>query len=89
MTYLEHGLVGDQLPVDAVGLVEQRADGLHHLLALLVIFYSIHSAAGPRGQRVVEFRVFAETAGMAEERIFLVVVYGPKRNELSKCMANV
>lgn len=44
-TNLQDRFISHQLPVDPVSLVEQRADGLHHLLPLLIILYGIDGAA--------------------------------------------
>lgn len=81
MSYLKHWLVGDQLPIHAVGFIQQRANSLHHLLALLVVLDSVDGAARTRRQRIVELGVFAESTGVAQEWILLIVVYSTRRTE--------
>ena len=76
MAHLERWLVGLQLLVGPVRLVEERVDVEHGLLAVLLVLDGVDGAAGAAVQRVVELGVLAVAARVAQERVLLVVVDG-------------
>ena len=52
-----------------------------YLLTILFIFNRVHGTAWSGCQCVVELSIFAKTAGIAQEWISLVIVYGPMKNK--------
>lgn len=52
-----------------------------YLLTILFIFNRVHGTAWSGCQRVVKLSIFAKTAGIAQEWISLVIVYGPTKNK--------
>lgn len=71
--------VTDELFVNPVGFFEMRVDCCDCLVSVFVIFDRIDCTAGPRGDSVVELGVLAESTGVAQEWVFLVVVDRPDR----------
>ena len=75
--YLQCGLVGHEFLVDFVGALQQPVDVGDGLLPVLLALDRINRAARLGRQRVLELGVLAEPAGVAQERVLLVVVDGP------------